>query len=352
MTADSISDARGAFLTHSNYIGALDWAMATQYHPGDKWHLIKKHDLVLEGITKAAKASMRYASLTLDPSMDKDTVIKSLKNAWGCEFLLATTGQFATDEILGLANNWAVVQTYYAIYHAMQGLIVAKGNPRPTSHPSTQRQCADFWLAKKVGLPPWSMSHGTSGCQNAPTGVQIKKVKPWKACDDESCWDLVSMAFRTTREDALKAGIKNARKERQSDVRKAWAKVEAVRLSQGKKARAEPKHPLPQLSPTDKQAIDEKLRPASIMDYLYRLRIRSQYVDTAMFTEGPETYVESGSVHMALCHITSATLLVHELMIGKLIGTQSLTAALNEWEKSAGAVVTKTGVRTRRPLIT
>jgi hypothetical protein len=31
-----VSDERGAFLTHANYIQALDFAMASRYHPNKR----------------------------------------------------------------------------------------------------------------------------------------------------------------------------------------------------------------------------------------------------------------------------------------------------------------------------
>jgi hypothetical protein len=43
------------------------------------------------------------------------------------------------DEVVRVSNNWNVVQAYYALYHAMQAILVARGYDRPDSHSKTQK---------------------------------------------------------------------------------------------------------------------------------------------------------------------------------------------------------------------
>lgn len=266
--------------------------------------------------------------------------------------LLASSGELAHDELIGLANNWAVVQAYYACYHAVQALAVARGHPRPKSHPKTQQLYRSFWVAASVLLPPWSLGWSSSGCTNPPPGRSVSSnIHQWKTCDDDTCWDLVALALRTTREDTLKEKIKQERRRGQTDHRKQWQDEEKQRLARGFRPRKEPKFPLPQLPAADKSRIDNRLRPTTLIDYLYRLRMRSNYEDATMFTEGPDTAHESRAVHRNLCTVTSTTLLVHELYIGRLIGSRRLGGLVDEWLKSSAVEAPNLGLHARRDIL-
>ena len=78
-------------------------------------------------------------------SIDESPVRASLEHAWGTELLLCLTDLYNFDsEIVHIANNWAIVQTYYVAYHAVQALAVAKGYSRPDNHPKTQNSSLTF----------------------------------------------------------------------------------------------------------------------------------------------------------------------------------------------------------------
>ncbi len=112
-----------------------------------------------------------------------------------------------------------------------------------------------------------------------------------------------------------------------------------------------PKFPRPRLTAAEKRDIEVKTRPATLLDYLYRLRIRCNYEDATMFTDGPDSPNQSRAVHLALRHIVSATMLVHETWLLKLIGKAELIALMDEW--SAGVTIQPgtLGVRARRPVL-
>ncbi len=108
----------------------------------------------LNALASRVSASPSMAT-TLPESIDEDQVRRSLANAWGTELLLALSSRYATDdEFVRLANNWAVIQAYYVVYHATQALAVAKGFPRPDSHPKTQNQYLSFWVPRPLDLTP------------------------------------------------------------------------------------------------------------------------------------------------------------------------------------------------------
>jgi hypothetical protein len=293
------------------------------------------------------------AGVTLEPhpgeTPDLDQARASLANAWGTELLLAFGGEVASeDELMRLMNNWAVVQAYYASYHAIQAVVVGRGKPRPETHPKTQAQFADHWANRTIQLPPWSLAAASGGWRNAPR--EIDDVHPWSGCDTHSCLDLAAKAERTTRDDKVREGESNARDRKRAEAKRVWKLQEAERLERGKRPRKEPGFPRPILKVEEKRAIRSRIRPFTVLDYLYRLRVKANYEDASMFVDGPTNEAESLTVHSDLVELTSATLLVHELQVGSCVGGSKLVTWADEWiaRNAAGARV---GLGQRRDLI-
>lgn len=245
-------------------------------------------------------------------------------------------------------NNWAVVQAYYAAYHAIQAVVVGRGKPRPETHSKTQSQFADHWANRSVQLPPWSLAACDGGWKNAPR--EIEDVHPWSGCDTQSCLDLAAKATRTTRDDRVKEGESNARDRKRSEVMRAWKADEATRLEAGKKPRKERRFTRPILSAEQKRRVRSRVRPYTVLDYLYRLRVKANYEDASMFVDGPTDEADSLVVHEDLVGLTSATLLVHELQVATCVGSSTLVPWADEWlgRNSAGASV---GLGQRRDLL-
>lgn len=345
------SDPTAAFQAHSNYLRAFAVLISSNYVPG-KNPLFRHTKEVLEGVAQTVQASPTFLRLQSQPSgLDHAALRSALRNAWGTELLLASTAQFGDNELIAAANNWAVVQAYYACFHSVQALAVARGQVRPKTHAKLQQQYTSFWVTRTVTLPPWSLGWQSNSCRNLPPNHSIRPIHDWKTCDEDSCWDLVALALRTTRKDRLDERIREARVNRQRENRKTWEKDEEQRRSAGRPPRKKRRFPLPLISEPDKAKLDSALRPTTILDYLYRLRIRSNYEDSTMFTDGPATASDSMQVHRDLCSITAATLLVHELHIRKLTGRAHLETLVDEWLDSSGASGRNVGLRIRRDLV-
>ncbi len=135
----------------------------------------------------------------------------------------------------------------------------------------------------------------------------------------------------TTRRDALKERGREYRERKKSERKKNWNQQEQDRLAAGKRPRKSPSFPLPRLTRPEKASIDQRLRPYTIMDYLFRLRIKTNYVDSNMFTDGPEDQVQSDVVRGYLCRLASGTLLLHELAVSKIIGHTKFNEWITTW---------------------
>lgn len=319
-----VTPEEGSFLTHANYLRALASEAG-------------QASLVSEGKALSALAARVNASpSTADsrPAMiDYDQVQRSLSNAWGTELLLALSGRYVLDdEVIRLANNWAVVQAYYVVYHATQALAVARGFPRPDSHPKTQNQYANFWVNRPLDLSPWALGAAASGWRNCPAGRAIDPaIHGWSGCSRLTQLSIAAKAYRTTRDDAVAEALDRLRERKRAERRRAWAAEEKSRLDKGRKPRKEPPSRKPHLTPADQVSVNGKVPTHSLIHYLYRLRIKTNYVDSAMFTDGPPDETRSAIVHRDLRYIASATLLVHELHVGRLVGLPRLRKWTGDW---------------------
>jgi hypothetical protein len=249
-----------------------------------------------------------------------------LINAWGTEMILNITMAYAQDdEIVGVTNNWAAVQLYYAAYHATQALLLARGYPRPESHSQTQRMFADLWVTRNAILAPWSLGVGSDGVRNGPGRDLDLGIHPWSACSPATCWDLAAKAIRTTRDDAVSAAIHRLRQERQKELRRALDERRTRRRRD-----ATIRVPLPRLTADDKVRVDRRIRPFSVLDFLFRLRVKTNYEDAAVFVEGPESPAQARLVRRDLAFLAAATLMLNEIHIELAIGE----AQVREWADS------------------
>ena len=73
------------------------------------------------------------------------------------------------------------------------------------------------------------------------------------------------------------------------------------------------------------------MRPFTFMNYLYRLRLKTNYEDSNMFTDGPDDERASRYVRNALCCIASGTLLLYELIIRSLVGADTFDGWVDAW---------------------
>jgi len=298
-----------AFKAHSNYIRAFAQLVAPRIH---------LPRAMLQAVATAVKALP--PGKTTAPNVDG--ALNSLSIAWRTESLLDWTAHaLPEDAFAKLANTWAVIQVYYVFYHATQALAQAKGFVRPHSHPKTRDMFYDYWAGRSLALAPWSFAVGHDGPRNVAPGVAINDaIHVWERCDHTSCWSLAAKALRTTREEAISDAIKRKRFGLQRDRMREWEQKEAKRVQDGRKARIRPTFPRPILSAGVKSAVEQGVRPFTVMDYLYRLRLRTNYRDAAIFTDGPEEQGESLAVLNDLRRLCSATLLLHEITLARLLG--------------------------------
>lgn len=336
----------GSFITHANYLRAFATIAGFDHPATNRLH-------VLTDLKQRCQASPMYQGLT-ERTVDLVQLRRSLNNAWATELVLGIAGRVSpSDAFIRVANNWGAVQLYYVLYHGTQAYQVATGNPRPKSHPATQKISANTW-SRVDSLPPWSLAADRSGYAHFLAGwTPDNAVGTFTPCTATTAWDLAATALRSTRRDAIDQEYKNERDKRTKKRVKDWNAQEAVRLTEGKKPRKARHFPKANLSADDRAAISGQVRAHVLIDYLYRLRIKTNYVDSDMFTEGPQDDASSALVNEDLSNLASASMLVNELHIARLVGPANFVQIADAWLHSLANVPPhlQMGLMTRRQLL-
>lgn len=333
-----------SFKTHSNYLRAFVRILGPEFRRGD----VDACRALLPRIQALGLCNVAQRN-----QIDRVILRRSLHNAWGTELLISAGEQwFQDEEIIAVSNNWTVVQAYYVLYHATQAYSIAKGQERQESHPATQRCFAAFWADRNVNLAPWTMGACNTGNRNIPNGVVINAQQHvWANCDDGNCWSIACKALKTTWEHEIVEPRYAAKREAlKAQKKRKWQDDEDARLARGRRARKKPKFGLPNLTPAQKADVKEASRTATIMDYLYRLRIRANYEDSTMFTEGPDFEGASAEVRQNLAAIAAASLFVHECSICALVGRRTFVEWVDAWINGHQMAGVARGLAARRAL--
>ena len=343
------TEATAVFRTHANYLRAFAMLIGGGF-AGD----------IPATLTNAAERLSDVLPRSSANAFDEAVLSGCLSRAWGTELLLAMGRRVAgEDEMLRLTNSWGVVQAYYAAYSVAQALIVAEGRPRPEQHGATQRQAVDLWVTRGYAVAPWSFAMASptdtraaaDGSIHGP-GRPLQEVHNWSGCDRTTCWDLAANALRSTRQDAVLRALINARERKLTERRRSWRRGEAARIQAGKRLRKEPRWPgHANLTTEERKSAEHDVRPYTILDYLYRLRVKANYEDATVFTEGPGDERATSQVAYDLELIAAATCLAHEMRIGRLMGREKLMALVDSWLEVNGAADRDIAVAARRDLL-
>jgi hypothetical protein len=341
-----VSPTEGSFLSHSNYIRAFTMLAGFRI-------LGPRIPKVLANLADKVRLLEAYQQIPRTTKPDLKTLRKILANAWGTETILALSARFAEeDELIRITNTLGVVQLYYCCYHSIQALEVAKGNQRPTSHPKTQNLFTAHWVDHNLSLPPWSFGLNHKGFRNVARETEIDgSIHAWTNCTLENYWSIAAKALVSTRRDILKQATKKKRLDLQRIRVKEWKDLQQARIAAGKKPLVAKPIPLSLLSTEQKRKLDLGIGSCSFMDYLWRLRVKANYEDATMFTEGPPHEGASRLVLANLIKLSAASLLVHELFIGKYLGKDVLLDLADEWVRRNLPAAANFGLALRRDLL-
>jgi len=283
---------------------------------------------VRQALTRLLNRASQCIPTTAASSPNVAQAQRSLSNAWATETLLRSAFELASeDELVRISNHWGVVQLYYVNYHLTQALAAAKGADRSTTHTAVQNSNRDYWVKSKIGLLPWSLGLNQAGWTNLPPNRGVNDaIHVWTACTPANDLDLVAKGIRTTRQDALADSHARARDRKYRERVRAWIEAHP--------AQQPPAIPRPRLTPAEQQACDQRVGMRGLIDYLYRLRVKTNYEDPTTFTEGPTGAGESETVLRDLVYIAEASSLVSERWSMQLLGRARVTGWMLAWAQA------------------
>ncbi|MFG2213149.1 hypothetical protein [Streptomyces sp. NPDC048638] len=322
------SEQTRSFRTHASYVRAF-----RELALGAKWDDIEAATARLH----SSAVDRLYHRPAATHDYDDDQVVGCLRRAWTTASLLEATHALAEDsDIIRLANGWGAVQAYYVLYNAAQAVLVAEGHKRPVQHEQTKRQYVDLWTTRAAKLAPWSLaaSHATAkeadadGFLAGPGRPLNLGLHPWTAWHGDQAWDIAAKALRTTRTAIIEERLKHVRERKLSERRRNWRKDCEARAQRGRALRPEPRSA--NLTAGERAVAESGMRPVTLADYLYRLRVKANYDDITVFADGPTSDREAAVLASDLVDLSSATLLVHEVRIAARIGAKRLVRAMDD----------------------
>ncbi|NIP37651.1 MAG: hypothetical protein GWO07_01145 [Candidatus Dadabacteria bacterium] len=161
-------------------------------------------------------------------------------------------------------------------------------------------------------ISPWCISFDEKGFHNLPPGIFIDDhIHSWKKVDEQTALSLFCKALRTTREEYISESLT---KRREKHARKK--ETSTVKFTEEQKM----------------QTI-ARVRPTTLMSYLFRLKRKTNYEQSSILALGPQNESQSKELRDNLSFIIASTLLVTEFIISRLIGEDIYYGWCREWGK-------------------
>lgn len=294
------SDEEMTFHTFRNYLEATcAWARDLYPHPAG----------LVAGVAQAVKARPWRADAPLGRALSPRAG-QILRNGWATEVLLNAPRALGGEDLVSFANLWAPVQSYYAVFNAFTGLAhLVTLNP-PQTHAKLLTWAATAagsastpfvvpWTARVAGAP------GAWEYRNFGGATIDPKISNLATPHAGNAPSLLAMALRTTRGEQVR------------DHREGWLAA-LPRTKAGTKRKNMPAATL--------EANTTRMRPTTLYDLLWRLRIRSNYKEGDAFLSGALSIADAGDFHNALCDIVAATMVTVEIYLAHHIGSRALVA--------------------------
>jgi hypothetical protein len=297
-------NSRQVFRTHSNYLTAIRHVASSGIEDNKQ-----------ESLELLASKVYDSGCLKLEKEVEFNTgdIYHSLNNAWGIEALFKMGNVFIKeDDLIRLSNNWCIVQTYYILYYSTQALAITEGYTRPRTHAQVHRTFYLLWSKMPWFISPWCISFDEKGFHNLPPGVYADDhIHSWKKVDEYSALSLFCKALRTTREEYISEALTKRR-----DRHAKKKETSTVKFTEQQKMKT-----------------IARVRPTTLMSYLFRLKKKTNYEQSSILALGPQNEYQSEEIRDNLSFIIESTLLLTEFIISRLIGEDTYYNWCREWEK-------------------
>ena len=298
------ADAGWAFATYRNYVAAYTLFLEAFGAGASRY----------EAIRVSVQTCARNRIAALDPSKPRGEIGRALRNAWATEVAIALPRTIGLDDdrFIAASLHWLGPQAYYAVYQAGLAAILAKNLPLPDRHQQFMKVFHSQFVEKGLLPPPWDAAcsggsvqtggHTFSGCLIGDE-IPVNTLYP---ADLDDARRVLRLALKTTRD------------RRFDEVRKALLRSKQVKTKAGKPAR--------NLSTVRQNAEYEGMSPTTTFDFLYRLRIRSNYRDSDTFLA--QNVGDITAFYEELVGLATSTLHAVECLVVMALGEKWFEAQL------------------------
>jgi len=237
---------------------------------------------------------------------DRNWVARFLKNAWNTEFVL--NFHLVDDpELARINNQWLPIQTYYLVYSAGEAVSYLLDGNRAGSHRACLKKLNNFLV--NLGVMPWNLMY--MGLKGKKSNEHVPKNFP---PDIEVPHNLARIGISP-----IQMICKCLKAEHKNRVNDEFGKVK------GK----------------FKYAFDPGY--TSLLNFLYRLRIKSNYEEIDIFlAQAPDGLIMEFGKNMA--SLGFKTLILFEIITMKKIGKSDFNSIVNEYlalNQNASALQTR-----------
>jgi len=295
ITLPTGSDEEMVFQTFRGYLSATcNWARDLYPHAGG----------LLPGLEGAVKAR-RWMTRTPANSMNlTNRGAEILRNGWATEVLLNSPRVLGGGDLIAFANLWAPVQAYYAVFEVFTALHMTIGGSKP---PKTHAGLL-AWAGGNIAhantpfVVPWTARVG--GAPGAWTFDGFGTTTPNPGISN------LSAPHAANAPHLLAKGLMTTRREQIDDHHDKWLEKLTTRAGM-------PRKNLPAAILTARATA---MRPTTLFDLLWRLRVRSNYKEGDALLSGALGPADAATFHDALSEIVAATLLTTEIYLAHVVG--------------------------------
>lgn len=249
--------------------------------------------LKINSITKQLKRSKYFTEFHGSKTMSIQEAQKWLLNGWNTEYLLSVNLKTLEEDSLRNSIQWAFPQAYYSVFAITQAYFKVAGFTE-SSHTS---------LIRKVGL---LMSEGKYPKLISCLAIGHSPVTFINIGEHEQT---STVHYDTSKESQDTHICQFLRSTRKMELNEKKSEFKDIKTRKGTRKK--------NFLPADWEKVSSKIGPTSIINLLYRKRIKSNYreIDTYLCEE-----LDPNILYKNLIQITRTMNMVHESFILKAIG--------------------------------
>lgn len=240
---------------------------------------------------------------------DFDRVKKVLWNSWSTEYALRVTGIQDVNDFYRYSIHWNFPQAYYSVYLNMHAFYIAKGI-QDRSHDQLLKAFSKHIVSNQY---PKCISFYRTGSLSREETINLNS--------SEQKNSLKGIHSKGNAEAQISIFLKSTRQRLAEDKKQKWQTSSRPILNKSGT-------PLKSFKQEHWDKVYESLHDTTILDLLYRLRIKSNYEDIQTFINAD---IDFKKLHKSICYIVEYINFVHEAYLAKCIGYKKFSELVNEF---------------------